>query len=259
MHLKKENIAVVLLTVMMAFTEMTALPGILLIKTGTADVDPVYFALLLNFAAAFCICFLFKKLLIPGWQFGLRFEGAAQGFKKYGLPMVLAEAAVCAAFAVGLAPFDNTPSALRIIVEGIVYYVGVAFMEELYLRGLLQNYIEKCFGPRKNASVSAVLIASVLFGAGHIFGALGQPFLTVACKALWNVGLGIYFGSVYVRTRNLLVPVMLHFIVNAGIAILFCFTTSNLYPPVALAACLICFCGLGCYGLTLLMRPRQNS
>ncbi|MFR2155158.1 MAG: type II CAAX prenyl endopeptidase Rce1 family protein [[Eubacterium] siraeum] len=57
-------------------------------------------------------------------------------------------------------------------------------MEELYLRGLLQNIIAKWFGERKNAILYAILITSVLFGLGHIFGALGQPIATVIAKTV---------------------------------------------------------------------------
>ena len=43
------------------------------------------------------------------------------------------------AFCIELSPFNNKPTIYRVIVEGIVYYIGVAIMEEIYLRGLLQN------------------------------------------------------------------------------------------------------------------------
>ena len=99
-------------------------------------------------------------------------------------------------------------------------------MEEIYLRGLLQNIIEKWFGIRNNAALFAVIISSALFGFGHIFGALGQPILTIICKAVWATALGIYFGAVYVKTRNLWIPIILHFIVDlCGIP--FCFSKSN--------------------------------
>ena len=65
-------------------------------------------------------------------------------------------------------PFDNKPTIWRVVIEGIVYYIGVGIMEELYLRGLLQNIIAKWFGERKNAILYAILITSVLFGLGHI-------------------------------------------------------------------------------------------
>lgn len=121
-------------------------------------------------------------------------------------------------------------------------------MEELYLRGLLQNVIEKLFGSGKHASLYAVLITSVLFGAGHIFGALGQPPLTILCKTIWAAALGVYFGAVYVKTRNLWVPIILHTLIDlCGIPV--CFTSSFEYPAIALIVSLISFVLLGVYGL----------
>lgn len=106
------------------------------------------------------------------WQFGLQLKGVLSGLIKYGLPAVIATVAVTFAFCIGLMPFDNKPTIWRVVIEGIVYYIGVGIMEELYLRGLLQNIIVKWFGERKNAILYAILITSVLFGLGHIFGAL---------------------------------------------------------------------------------------
>lgn len=53
------------------------------------------------------------------------------------------------AFFVGLFPFDEHPSVANVIVEGVVYYVGVAVVEEFYVRGLLLNLIEKVFIKKK--------------------------------------------------------------------------------------------------------------
>lgn len=254
MSKKKDYIIAAILTLIMTFIEMSALPMVLFCKIEIADVQPIYIALILNFLIAFCICFIFRKAILKDWVFGLTSNGVLSGLKNYGLPMILASVIVSVSFIIGLQPFDNKPSVFRVITEGIVYYVGVGIMEELYLRGLLQNLIEKCFGKRKNASLYAILIASILFGIGHIFGALGQPAATIVCKVFWNIGLGIYFGTVYVKTRNLWVPIILHFIVNVGTAIIFCFTTSNEYPMMALIACLVAYCGLGVYGISRLKK-----
>ena len=134
-----------------------------------------------------------------------------------------------------------------------MYYIGVAIMEELYLRGLLQNIIEKWFGQRKNATLYAILIASLLFGLGHIFGAIGQPIITVIAKAVWATALGVYFGSVYVKSKNLWVPIILHLIVDlCGIP--FCFSTSNQYPTIALITCLVSYISLGIYGACIVIK-----
>lgn len=250
---RKENAAAVILTLIMTFMEMSALPAALFCSIQFKDIDPIYFALMLNFLLAFIICWLCKKLLLKDWFFGLDFKGVWEGLKKYGSPAGIATLLVAIAFCIGLSPFDNKPTAMRVIIEGFVYYIGVGIMEELYLRGLLQNIIEKLFCERKNAALYAILIASTLFGLGHIVGALGQPIVTIIAKVIWATALGLYWGAVYVKTRNLWVSIILHFIINLGAAIPFCFSTSNQYPTLALITCLISYILLGIYGVYIVI------
>lgn len=256
MNSRSKTVIVVILTLLMTFMEMSALPAALFCNIKMKDIAPIYIALMINFLIAFAICWLCKKLFIKDWCFGLQSEGLLSGLKKYGLPAVIATIIVTIFFCIGLTPFDNEPTIWRVIVEGIVYYIGVGIMEELYLRGLLQNIIEKWFGERKNATLSAVLIASILFGLGHVFGALGQPIVTVISKTVWATALGVYFGAVYVKTKNLWVSIILHLIINLGGSIPFCFTTSNQYPTIALATCLVSYILLGVYGIYILRKEK---
>lgn len=252
---RRTTVAVVILIIIMAFMEMTGLPAALFCNVKIKDINPIYITLMLNFLLAFAICWMYKRIFIKDWWFGLQFNGILSGLKKYGLPAVIATVIVTVAFYIGLTPFDNKPTMWRVVIEGIVYYIGVGIMEELYLRGLLQNIIEKWFGERKNATLYAILITSVLFGLGHIFGALGQPILTVAAKTVWAAALGVYFGAVYVACRNLWIPIILHLIINlCGIP--FCFSTSNRYPAIALITCLLSYILLAVYGLYII---RKNN
>ena len=253
MNNRSKTAAVVVLTLIMTFMEMSALPAALFCNIKIKDIDPICITLMLNFLIAFAICWLCKKLFIKDWWFGLQFEGVFAGLRKYGLPAVVATIIVTIAFCIGLAPFDNKPTIWKVIVEGIVYYIGVGIMEELYLRGLLQNIIEKWFGKRKNATLYAILIASALFGLGHVFGALGQPIVTIIVKTVWAAALGVYFGAVYVKSKNLWVPIILHLIINlCGIP--FCFSTSNQYPGIALVTCLVSYILLGIYGVYIVRK-----
>ena len=118
-----ESIWVILLTVVMTFMEMSALPAALFCNLKISDVDPVCITLMVNFLLAFAICFLCKKTVLKKWQFGLRAKDLQDGLIRYGAPAVVATAIVTISFCIGLAPFDNKPTVLRIIIEGIVYYL----------------------------------------------------------------------------------------------------------------------------------------
>ena len=248
---KRVSISVVILTIIMTFMEMTALPAALFCNIQIRDIEPIYFSLMINFAIAFVLCFICKKTIIKEWDFGMQLQGIGSGLKKYGISALAATLIVGVSFCIGLIPFDNKPTIWRVLIEGIVYYIGVAIMEELYLRGLLQNIIEKWFGKRNNAALYAIIISSMLFGLGHIFGAIGQPVITIICKAVWAAALGVYFGAVYVKTRNLWIPIILHFVVDlCGIP--FCFSKSNQYPTIGLVFCLIMYLLLGIYGIYII-------
>ncbi len=250
---KRTSISVTILTIIMTFMEMTALPAALFSNIQIRDIEPIYFSLMINFVLAFALCYVCRKTIIKEWNFGLQFQNIPNGLKKYGIPSIVATLIVAVAFCIGLSPFNNKPTIYRVIVEGIVYYIGVAIMEEIYLRGLLQNIIEKWFGIRNNAALFAVTISSALFGVGHIFGAFGQPILTIICKVVWATALGIYFGAVYIKTRNLWIPIILHFIVDlCGIP--FCFSNSNQYPTIGLVCCLSMYLLLGIYGLYIIRK-----
>lgn len=255
---KRLSISVVILTIAMTFMEMTALPAALFCNIQIKDIEPIYFSLMINFIIAFTLCFVCKKTIIKEWDFGMQLQNIWSELKKYAISAIAATLIVGVSFCIGLMPFDNKPTILRVVIEGIVYYIGVAIMEELYLRGLLQNIIEKWFGKRNNAALYAIIISSVLFGSGHIFGALGQPLTTIICKAVWATALGVYFGAVYVKTRNLWIPIILHFIVDlCGIP--FCFSKSNQYPSIALATCLTVYLLLGIYGLYIVRNKNYGN
>ena len=57
------------------------------------------------------------------------------------MPEIITGIITCIAFVIGL-KFDSSPTLFKVIIEGIIYYIGVAIMEELYVRGLLLNLIE---------------------------------------------------------------------------------------------------------------------
>lgn len=82
MSKKKECIIATILTLVMAFIEMSALPMVLFCKIEIADIQPIYIALILNFLIAFCICFILRKMILKDWIFGLTSNGVLSGLKK---------------------------------------------------------------------------------------------------------------------------------------------------------------------------------
>lgn len=159
------------------------------------------------------------------------------------------------AFYIGLT-FDSNPSIWKVLVEGIIYYIGVAIVEELYVRGLLLNLIEKISYKSKHSTLIAIIISSVIFGIGHIFGVLGEPILVIVTKVIWTIAMGMYFGAIYKKTNNLWIPIILHFIINIC-ALPYCFTTNTSYPIISLYIILPTYLILGIYSLYIMKQKNK--
>ena len=95
-----------------------------------------------------------------------------------------------------------------LLVIAALSVVLVAPVEEYLFRGVIQGRLRESFGP-----VGAVLGASLLFGAVHVFNYLGSPIQMLA-GVLLITSVGVVFGALYELTDNLTVPIMVHAIYN---------------------------------------------
>lgn len=249
----KELIIISILTVLIAFMDISGLPSIFLINIELLDITPVYFSLMLNFVIIGIIAFLTLKYFCPNWKLGLSKKGLIVGLKKYGILGIIVGIITGIAFYIGLRPFNYNPTIWKVLIEGIIYYIGVAIVEELYVRGLLLNLIEKICYKKRNNTIIAIIISSVIFGLGHIFGVLGQPILVIITKVVWTIAMGLYFGAIYKKTNNLWQPIILHFIINVC-ALPYCFTTMTTYPNISLYIILPTYILLGIYSLYIMKK-----
>ena len=201
---------------------------------------------------------MFLRTLCPAWDLGFKKKGLADGLKRYGIIGALVAAVGFLAFYVGLSLFDRQPSIEKVLIEGVVNYIGVAIIEEFYVRGLLLNLIEKMLIKSKNSTLIAVVLSSVIFGAGHIFGVLNQPLLVVVSKVVWTIGMGMFFGMVYKKTNNLWLPIMFHFMINVC-ALPYCFSSINGYADLTLYIVVPVYIILGIYSFIELKQKREIS
>lgn len=247
----KNGIIMIALAGLVAISYITGIPSSFFINIKIADVNPIPVTLFVNILITLAIALILLKLLIPGFNPGFKTENFKIGLKKYWVSGLLALILPCAAFCIGLFPFNYTPTAAKVLFEGVIYYIAVGVIEEIFCRGLLLNGIAELFGKSKNAQLWAVVISASIFGLGHIFGTMGEPILLVVCKVVWAIALGIYFGSIYVKTKNLWLVALLHTVIDfCGIP--FCFSTIKSYPTVSTVIILITYLALGAYGLYIL-------
>lgn len=248
---KKELITIGVLTILLAFMDISGLPSALFINIEILDITPFYWTLMFNFVIIGLIAFFTLKYLCPSWKLGLNKNEIKTGLKKYGFIGIIVGIISSIAFYVGLQPFNYSPTIWKVLIEGIIYYIGVAIVEELYVRGLLLNLIENLFYKKNNNTTIAIILSSVIFGLGHIFGVLGQPILIILTKVVWTIAMGLYFGIMYKKTNNLWLPIILHFITNVC-ALPYCFTSITTYPNVSLYIILPTYLLLGIYSLYIM-------
>lgn len=262
---KRELIYIAVLTLLIAFMDITGIPSAFFVNIQIADIEPIYFTLMINFLIIGIIAFLFLRILCPKWTLGFTKTGLTDGFKKYGIIGVVVAIVGFIAFYVGLSPFDRQPSVAKVLVEGVIYYIGVAIIEELYVRGLLLNLIEKMFAENerrhalrpayrnKNSTLIAVVLSSAIFGLGHIFGALNSSLLVIVSKVIWTIGMGIFFGMVYKKTNNLWLPIIIHFLINVC-ALPYCFSSVSGYADLTLYIIVPAYIILGIYSFVELKK-----
>ena len=252
---KKELIIISILTILLAFMDISGLPSALFINIEILDITPFYWTLMVNFIIIGVIAFFTLKYLCPNWKLGLNKNGLKNGIKKYGIVGIVVGIISGIAFYIGLKPFNYSPTICKVLIEGIIYYIGVSIVEELYVRGLLLNLIEKICYKKKNNTIVAIILSSVIFGLGHIFGVLGQPILIIITKVVWTIAMGLYFGAIYKKTNNLWLPIILHFIIDVC-ALPYCFTSITTYPSISLYIILPTYILLGIYSFYIMKRAR---
>ena len=116
---------------------------------------------------------------------------------------------------------DGDPSLLLVLVPLILLVNGP--VEELLYRNVVQKYLTEQFPTHV-----AVLLASVVFTLAHIPAYLvgGPSLLGVAVTLVLLFGLSCVLGTLFVRTRNLVVVAAVHGLYNATLLVALYLTTA---------------------------------
>jgi membrane protease YdiL (CAAX protease family) len=114
-----------------------------------------------------------------------------------------------------LAPAIFAGKGLLVAGMLVLHLAGVAFPEELLLRGLLQTRLTLLLG-----SAWAVVVTALLFGLWHLgvnATAYGGDLATAAARSMVVQGmLGLGYGVAMARTRSLIAPSLAHAAFNAN-------------------------------------------
>lgn len=101
--------------------------------------------------------------------------------------------------------FAATDFQIKLNVIVICLLVGLA--EEYIFRGLLIGLFLKLF---HNNVFGAVIGSSIMFGLLHLTNLRALPFGYVSAQVIFAAAIGILFGTIYVKTHNLGIVILLH-------------------------------------------------
>ncbi len=103
--------------------------------------------------------------------------------------------------------FLSTPLA---ILTAISLGIGAGVFEEPICRGIvMSNAMSKWIG-KKHRILLSVLASAIFFGFMHILSLQQQTVFYVAMQIIHAFSIGIFFGAVFARSRNLWGPIIAH-------------------------------------------------
>jgi len=92
---------------------------------------------------------------------------------------------------------------------------AIGLMEEVLVRGLVLNVLlNNSNGTRKDV-LKACWISSVMFGVMHLTNFFaGAAFIETVGQVIYAAFIGMFLAAVYIRTKSLWVPIILHAIID---------------------------------------------
>ena len=93
----------------------------------------------------------------------------------------------------------------------IIYVVLIGLFEEIFFRGIIENELLEKYSSNKKEILISIIISGVVFGAVHLTNLFaGQDLLTTMMQFVQTTAIGILFGTVYYKTRNIWAMIFLH-------------------------------------------------
>lgn len=211
---------------------------------------------LLNIILASALCIIIVKALYPEWIFGFRLKSCVDGLLKYWWTGLASVTSILISSYYAFRPLDKTPAAGTIIIWVVINCFLVAFIEELFVRGVLLKALLTGFKSYKHGIIITVFVSSILFGLGHIYGMLQYEAGLMIMKLGWTIGIGIFLACIYVLTDSLWIVIILHWVSNMSAEILYYYSSSNDMFANALGSLIICLM-LAVIGLVYLAKRKH--
>lgn len=211
MEEKKNNIWVIIAKVALIFVIFEAFTKIL----GGVIASKLYSSLLngkyIIYAVSEFVVFVFAIVLLIIRKKWYIFKEKKINFGKsikLCLPILVLSVIIALANATELI---GTNVNVNNLMSLVIYVVLIGLFEEIFFRGIIENELLEKYSSNKKEILISIIISGVVFGAVHLTNLLaGQDLLTTMMQFVQTTAIGILFGMVYYKTRNIWAMIFLH-------------------------------------------------
>lgn len=158
--------------------------------------------LAVNLAVLLFVCY--QRIEGVGYHFRVNREIVKQGIINL---LIFTPIAITIGLLTGFLTWAPRGSGLKVLLDALGIFLFIALPEELLFRGLIQNLLAK----KLNNERTALIIASVVFGAAHLNNA-SYP-RNIIYFFLATIA-GIFYGRAYIATGALLAGAITHTLVD---------------------------------------------
>ena len=111
--------------------------------------------------------------------------------------------------------------AIEMIVGVVLMNLAIAISEEFLFRGVILNVLLKAYSEKKKSIHSAVLVSCAIFGLRHFLNLITKPdaLIMTCAQAAFTFMAGTYLCAVYLRTKNIWVCVLIHFLEDFAVSL----------------------------------------
>ncbi len=97
------------------------------------------------------------------------------------------------------------------LLSQMVFMTSVAFFEELVFRAGVVNLVKNSLGSSRSGLIKTAVIAGLIFSLAHCLNLIGQADLSYTLsQVITNFGMGLFLSTIYLRTGNLVGPMIFH-------------------------------------------------
>lgn len=112
------------------------------------------------------------------------------------------------------------------VSQAIIIGVALPFAEEMLFRGIIANALADKYAKTKKSVVVCVLFSGLLFGLVHLMKAFVVYEINIAVivhfalQSMQASCKGFFYSALYLRKRNIYIPILLHIVNNMSIILL---------------------------------------